>query len=526
MTDIELGRQPVSLSVPYMLTRLGVVMSADRSDPLEAEGVLNPASAWGGDGELYLYPRLVAAGNVSRVGKARVVFADGVPIGVERRGVALAPDRAWERGRLHGGVEDARITSIPALGVHVMTYVAFGPIGPRPALAVSADLLTWRRLGPLQFQYDDALDTDLNLFPNKDVVFFPEVVVDPQGRPSYALMHRPMWDLSFMRRDEKPPLPTGLTDSRPSIWISYIPAEEAEADITALTRPHGHRLVATPEFEWESLKIGAGPPPIRVAEGWLLIYHGVSGDMDEDAFARQDNVCYVAGAMILSAANPVEVIARAPQPLLVPEAPQEVEGIVANVVFPTAIEQSGEACYVFYGMADSQIGVARLDGVQFAQHEDPKQTGRPEVIGPSKADRDAPSADTLAQWSFQPRRVEKPWGWELIWAHTEFYVGKVLFLRAGHSLSLQFHNEKDESWYVESGRATLELGDAVEFDADEDRFMKTAVISTGACFHFHPHTIHRVTALQDTTILEVSTPHLDDVVRLEDAYGRAGTSTP
>lgn len=133
---------------------------------------------------------------------------------------------------------------------------------------------------------------------------------------------------------------------------------------------------------------------------------------------------------------------------------------------------------------------------------------------------DSPNYEGLDRWAFEPRRVEKPWGWELIWAHTDVYVGKVLFVRAGHSLSLQFHREKDESWYVESGRAKLELGDTGQ------AALNTEVISAGASFRFRPGTVHRVTALEDTTILEVSTPQLEDVVRLEDAYGREGTSEP
>jgi mannose-6-phosphate isomerase-like protein (cupin superfamily) len=133
---------------------------------------------------------------------------------------------------------------------------------------------------------------------------------------------------------------------------------------------------------------------------------------------------------------------------------------------------------------------------------------------------DSPNFEGLDRWAFTPRRVEKPWGWELIWAHTEQYVGKVLFVRAGHSLSLQFHNEKDESWYVQGGKARLELGEAGQTVLNEE------IIVEGACFHYRPGTVHRVTAIEDTTILEVSTPHLDDVVRLEDAYGREGTSAP
>lgn len=133
---------------------------------------------------------------------------------------------------------------------------------------------------------------------------------------------------------------------------------------------------------------------------------------------------------------------------------------------------------------------------------------------------DSPNYGSLDRFAFEARRVEKPWGWELIWAVADDYVGKVLFVKAGESLSLQFHREKDESWYVQSGRAQLELGDAGQ------AILNSEVIATGACFRYRPGTVHRVTALEDTTILEVSTPHLDDVVRLEDRYGRKGTTEP
>ncbi len=123
------------------------------------------------------------------------------------------------------------------------------------------------------------------------------------------------------------------------------------------------------------------------------------------------------------------------------------------------------------------------------------------------------------RYGFSPRRVEKPWGWELIWAETDAYVGKLLFVRAGEALSLQYHETKDESWLVREGRARLELGEAGgELDEVE--------IGAGDALRYPPGTLHRVTALEDTLIVEVSTPHLDDVVRVEDRYGREGTSTP
>jgi mannose-6-phosphate isomerase len=131
---------------------------------------------------------------------------------------------------------------------------------------------------------------------------------------------------------------------------------------------------------------------------------------------------------------------------------------------------------------------------------------------------DSPNIQSLDRWSVDVRKVEKPWGYELIWAVTDTYVGKVLFVKAGQSLSLQFHREKEESWLVQSGRAKLELGEVGQ------GVLMQEVITAGSAFHYAPGTVHRVTAIEDTTILEVSTPHLDDVVRLEDAYGRAGTS--
>jgi mannose-6-phosphate isomerase-like protein (cupin superfamily) len=133
---------------------------------------------------------------------------------------------------------------------------------------------------------------------------------------------------------------------------------------------------------------------------------------------------------------------------------------------------------------------------------------------------DSRNTNSLDAWAFEPRRVEKPWGYELIWALTDAYCGKLLFVKAGHSLSLQFHNEKDESWLVQAGRAKVELGEAGMSVLNEE------VVGAGAAFRFEPGTVHRVTAIEDTTILEVSTPQIDDVVRLEDAYGRSGTSAP
>jgi predicted GH43/DUF377 family glycosyl hydrolase len=336
-------------------------MRADPESALEAEGVLNPASGRTADGRLWLLPRLVAAGNVSRVGLAEILVEDGRPTGVRREGIVLAPDAGWERSHNGAGVEDPRTTYVAALHRHVMSYVAFGPLGPKPALAVSTDLRTWERLGPLHFEYQADLDTDLNLFPNKDVVIFPEPVRSPDGRLAFAVLHRPMWDLGWIRgQGEDVYLPANVDDDRPGIWISYAPVEDVARNLGALTHLGQHRLVAMPEYDFEALKIGAGPAPIRAEDGWLLIHHGVAGELAE-GWAPQQRVRYAVGAMLLDADDPSTVLARTATPLLEPSVAEERVGTVPNVVFPTAIEEIDGQQFVFYGMADAAIGVALLE---------------------------------------------------------------------------------------------------------------------------------------------------------------------
>ena len=112
-----------------------------------------------------------------------------------------------------------------------------------------------------------------------------------------------------------------------------------------------------------------------------------------------------------------------------------------------------------------------------------------------------------------PYRVEKPWGYELIWARTDRYVGKVLHVRAGHVLSLQYHNRKDETMHVFRGELILRTGPA---DALEERPLPGG---RDACT-FRPELMHQIEAVEDSDVLEASTPELDDLVRLQDRYGR------
>lgn len=112
-----------------------------------------------------------------------------------------------------------------------------------------------------------------------------------------------------------------------------------------------------------------------------------------------------------------------------------------------------------------------------------------------------------------PRRVEKPWGYEVVWAETELYVGKLLHVRAGHALSLQYHEQKDETIHLLTGEMRFLAGPSADELAEVD-------LSGGRSYRLRPGTVHRMEAVSDVDILEASTPHLDDVVRLEDRYGR------
>lgn len=114
------------------------------------------------------------------------------------------------------------------------------------------------------------------------------------------------------------------------------------------------------------------------------------------------------------------------------------------------------------------------------------------------------------------RKIDKPWGYELIWAHAEQYVGKILFVRAGEALSLQYHEIKDETIYIHTGEIDLLV--------EENGEMVTVRMKPGDSYRIKPVTKHRMVAIEDTEILEASTPELDDVVRLEDRYNRQGTS--
>lgn len=347
--------------------RLGMIMEPRPGDPLEAEGVMNPAVARGHDGQLYLFPRMVAEGNYSRIGVARVVFNEaGDPVGVERLGIALEPETDYELRPGGGGCEDPRVAFVEPLQRYVMTYTAFSPKGPRVALAVSDDLLHWRRLGLASFSPYRGVEFDG--VDNKDASVFPAAVPDPYGRPAIALLHRPLFPGTRPEETRAHPRRRAMDLHRESIWISYCPVATADMKAHRLGQFSSHHRLASPAAPWERLKIGVGGPPKMSRHGWLAMYHGVHDAPDADG--RGSHLVYSAGVLVLSEAYPRYIRHRSPSPVLTPQLPMESHGVVSNVVFPTGVDRRDDLGLpdrfdIYYGMADNRIGVARLDMPDF-----------------------------------------------------------------------------------------------------------------------------------------------------------------
>ena len=223
-------------------------------------------------------------------------------------GSIFAPDSITEEF----GVEDARIT--PLEGRFYITYVAVSRQGVATALASTEDFRTFTRHG-LMFGPE-----------NKDIVLLPERIAG-----QYVAIHRP----------------SGSVFSRPEMWIARSP------DLIHWGQ-HRH-LMSVGEDDWDSGRIGAGPPPIRIPEGWLLIYHGSARSNQPGHVGA-----YSAGAVLLAHDDPSRILARSRVPFHTPTADCECEGFVPNVVFPTGLVVDGESLLVYYGGADTCTAVTRI----------------------------------------------------------------------------------------------------------------------------------------------------------------------
>jgi len=318
-------------------------------------GMLNPACARLRDGTLQLYPRMIAPGNVSRIGSFRAHECPDRTLELDFGGFALEPEAPYEFRSEPGGYgcEDPRITFIQAINRYVMAYVAYGPRGPEVALAISEDGLTWHRLGLLQFEGSN------EPFADKDAAFFPEPVTAPSGTESLVFYHRPT--IQGLVTDPKAAIAEIKAlppDRREGIAIGCVPLEAVRADINALCiATETHRL-PLPPANWGAIKVGGGAPPVRIDEGWLSVIHGV------DELAHPDGgslLRYCAGVIIHDAHEIDRILFRSPEPLFVPEVGAELHGAVGHVVFPTGIDRRSEREFdIYYGMADYEIGRGRL----------------------------------------------------------------------------------------------------------------------------------------------------------------------
>lgn len=364
VTGRETDEQLPCPDTRFTLKRLGVLAEPAPDCRQEAWGIVNPGAIRGRDGQLYLFPRVVAEGNYSRIALARVHYdAQGYPSGLERLGYALEPTEPYEcNPKSGGGCEDARVSYVVPLDRYVMTYTASTLEGPRLALAVSDDLFRWQRLGLVQF--GPACPRAIAASGNTDGLFFPECVLDAFGHPCLALIHRPTYRVAQADGSRMQMVPPGISEHRSSLWLAKLSLETARADPAALTQIEETHLLAVPEQPWEALLIGGGTPPIRTRHGWLVLYTGVSGPLIEGAY-RQPYMRFAIGAMVLDAQHPRQIRYRSPLSLLEPEDPREQAGIEPNVIVPTGIDPHGrpedpEDCDVYYGMAHTRIGVARL----------------------------------------------------------------------------------------------------------------------------------------------------------------------
>ena len=354
------------------LQRLCQIMEPEPGNPMEVEGVLNPAAVRGPDGKLYLFPRMVAKGNYSRIGIARVLFNDaGDPTGVERLGIALEPETDYElRSDGSGGCEDPRITFVEPLQHYVMAYTALSPNGPRCALAVSEDLLHWKRIGLATFEPYDGID--FVHVDNKDASIFPVAIPNHAGKMQFALLHRPLFQGTRPEETIFQSKSRVVDIDRESIWISYCPMTLEGLEPYHISLFNSHHRLATPVSPWERLKIGVGTPPIMSRHGWMIIYHGVCEISETSKDVPQ--LRYSSGIMVLSKDHPQTIYYRSVEPVLEPELQKELYGTVPNVVFPTGIDRRDDLDKpdrfdIYYGMADNRIGVARLDLPEFLPDE-------------------------------------------------------------------------------------------------------------------------------------------------------------
>lgn len=321
----------------------GIILSKTDLE-FENGAVLNPAIIREGD-SVHIYYRAVKEGNYSSIGYCRL---DG-PLNVAERWDTpiIIPEFDYESQ----GVEDARIVKIDDL--YYMTYTAFDGINARGALAISKDLIHFKKKGIIvphitysefislaesakvnknyyqnhNFYYEKSDPDKKNILWDKNVIFFPRRI---NGKLVFLHRIRPGIQIASVKE---------ISDITKKFWEDYF-------------NNFSEKIVFDPAFEHESSYIGGGCPPIETPQGWILIYHGVKDD---------HGPVYNACAALLDLNDPSKVLARLPYPLFYPEYEWELYGDVNNVVFPTGTALFGDTLFIYYGAADKYIACASVN---------------------------------------------------------------------------------------------------------------------------------------------------------------------
>lgn len=323
----------------------GVILQQTKLE-FENQGVLNPAAIREGD-FVHLFYRAVGEGNYSTIGYCKLIG----PLEIEERMKTplLVPELYYESK----GIEDPRIVKIEDL--YYLTYTAYDGVNALGALAISSDLISFKKQGIIvpQIEYeefDSLADTNevleekyyrYNQHNNiiakegikimlwdKDIIFFPRKI---NGK--FCFLHRIKPEMQLVMGVES------LEDLTEEFWRDYL-------------RNFKDNILFTPNYDHEISYVGGGCPPIETASGWLIIYHGVHVSID--------GYVYCACAALFDIENPIIEIARLPYPLFKPEESWEMKGDVNNVCFPTGDVVFDDILYIYYGAADERIGCASM----------------------------------------------------------------------------------------------------------------------------------------------------------------------
>lgn len=319
-----------------------IVLESRKDFEFEDEGVLNPACV-DKNGTTHMFYRAVRKGNFSTIGycqikNGKIIYRSDKPV--------LAPEYRYESH----GLEDPRVTFLD--GRYYMLYTAYDGKNAVVAYAVSSDLVNWEKKGLIspQISYDEAEDIFRNsgvgekyicfekIFRRdrsdsvhlweKDAMLFPKKI-----KGKYALIHRVLPGIQVCYFDNFEQLNQGF-------WRNYL------KDLNSF-------LILNPEYAHENAYIGGGCVPIETERGWVLIYHSVETDIKKGQV-------YHASVALLDKEDPTKIIKSLPYPLFSPENEWEKDGVVNNVVFPTGTSLDGDELSIFYGAADSRIGVRKV----------------------------------------------------------------------------------------------------------------------------------------------------------------------